>query len=231
MSSACTCQLLYCIVLYCIGRVCEQCRAVLQSALAHCNPSVIRENLVEVPTVTWDDVGGLDGVKQELRELIHYPVLHQPSYLHDYLPANYTISIVHFRPLLTLKSNWISGSHSRKLCVQRLWSYDLTALYKSVYYYYYDALHRRSCNQQAWPHHQVAVAKFSKSTVYRKVPEGTKLIFGGTWISLKHSLGWIKGSSHAKNQLYPSSHFDTIPGFDGWADRGRMSNTRQHILH
>jgi len=46
----------------------------LQTALAKSNPSVLRENFVEVPTVTWNDVGGLDDVKQELRELIQYPV-------------------------------------------------------------------------------------------------------------------------------------------------------------
>ena len=34
------------------------------------NPSALRETVVEVPTVTWDDVGGLDEVKRELQELV-----------------------------------------------------------------------------------------------------------------------------------------------------------------
>ena len=37
-------------------------------------PSAIRETVVEVPTVTWDDVGGLENVKTELQELVQYPV-------------------------------------------------------------------------------------------------------------------------------------------------------------
>ena len=34
------------------------------------NPSALRETVVEVPTVTWDDIGGLDSVKRELQELV-----------------------------------------------------------------------------------------------------------------------------------------------------------------
>lgn len=34
------------------------------------NPSALRETVVEVPTVTWSDVGGLDEVKRELQELV-----------------------------------------------------------------------------------------------------------------------------------------------------------------
>lgn len=45
-------------------------------ALAHSNPSSLRETVVEVPNVSWDDIGGLEGVKRELRELVQYPVEH-----------------------------------------------------------------------------------------------------------------------------------------------------------
>eukprot|EP01097_Dermamoeba_algensis_P000474 TRINITY_DN1163_c0_g1_i1.p1 TRINITY_DN1163_c0_g1~~TRINITY_DN1163_c0_g1_i1.p1 ORF type:complete len:800 (+),score=237.86 TRINITY_DN1163_c0_g1_i1:75-2474(+) len=38
------------------------------------NPSAIRETQVEVPNVTWEDIGGLEKVKEELRELVQYPV-------------------------------------------------------------------------------------------------------------------------------------------------------------
>jgi transitional endoplasmic reticulum ATPase len=45
-------------------------------ALGAANPSSLRETVVEVPTVSWDDIGGLEGVKRELRELVQYPVEH-----------------------------------------------------------------------------------------------------------------------------------------------------------
>ena len=34
------------------------------------NPSALRETVVEVPTVTWNDIGGLEEVKKELQELV-----------------------------------------------------------------------------------------------------------------------------------------------------------------
>ncbi|KAH3731374.1 cell division cycle protein 48-like [Pelomyxa schiedti] len=40
------------------------------------NPSALRETVVEVPNVTWADIGGLLEVKRELREVIQYPVEH-----------------------------------------------------------------------------------------------------------------------------------------------------------
>eukprot|EP01006_Ploeotia_vitrea_P045517 TRINITY_DN66947_c7_g9_i1.p1 TRINITY_DN66947_c7_g9~~TRINITY_DN66947_c7_g9_i1.p1 ORF type:complete len:803 (-),score=157.74 TRINITY_DN66947_c7_g9_i1:197-2554(-) len=43
-------------------------------ALGNCNPSALRETVVEIPNVTWDDIGGLETVKGELQELIQYPV-------------------------------------------------------------------------------------------------------------------------------------------------------------
>ena len=45
-----------------------------KTALGMSNPSALRETVVEVPNVTWDDVGGLEGVKRELQEMIQYPV-------------------------------------------------------------------------------------------------------------------------------------------------------------
>jgi transitional endoplasmic reticulum ATPase len=39
-------------------------------------PSALREVFVEVPDVSWDDVGGLEQVKQELREAIEWPIQH-----------------------------------------------------------------------------------------------------------------------------------------------------------
>jgi transitional endoplasmic reticulum ATPase len=50
-------------------------------ALGTSNPSALRETVVEVPTVTWDDIGGLDKVKQELQETVQYPVEHPEKFL------------------------------------------------------------------------------------------------------------------------------------------------------
>merc|ERR1712144_180732 len=38
------------------------------------NPSALREMTVEVPNVTWADIGGLEKVEQELKETIQYPL-------------------------------------------------------------------------------------------------------------------------------------------------------------
>ena len=45
------------------------------------NPSALRETVVETPTVTWADIGGLAQVKRELQELVQYPVEHPEKYL------------------------------------------------------------------------------------------------------------------------------------------------------
>mmetsp|Transcript_5730 Transcript_5730/g.9919 ORF Transcript_5730/g.9919 Transcript_5730/m.9919 type:complete len:879 (+) Transcript_5730:86-2722(+) len=45
-------------------------------AMQVCNPSALREVAVQVPDVTWDDIGGLEDVKRELQELVQYPVEH-----------------------------------------------------------------------------------------------------------------------------------------------------------
>ncbi|KAG0348308.1 AAA ATPase cdc48 [Podila humilis] len=50
-------------------------------ALGVSNPSALRESVVEVPTVTWNDVGGLEKVKQELQETVQYPVEHPEKFL------------------------------------------------------------------------------------------------------------------------------------------------------
>lgn len=50
-------------------------------ALGVSNPSALRETAVEVPTVTWNDIGGLEKVKQELQETVSYPVEHPELFL------------------------------------------------------------------------------------------------------------------------------------------------------
>ncbi|KAJ0017250.1 hypothetical protein Pint_10134 [Pistacia integerrima] len=46
------------------------------TALGTSNPSAFRETVVEVPKVSWEDIGGLDTVKRELQETVQYPVEH-----------------------------------------------------------------------------------------------------------------------------------------------------------
>ncbi|XP_078091139.1 transitional endoplasmic reticulum ATPase-like [Mustelus asterias] len=52
-----------------------------QWALGQSNPSALRETVVEVPTVTWEDIGGLGEVKRELQELVQYPVEYPDKFL------------------------------------------------------------------------------------------------------------------------------------------------------
>ncbi|KXZ45807.1 hypothetical protein GPECTOR_50g601 [Gonium pectorale] len=51
-----------------------------KTALGMSNPSALRETVVEVPNVSWDAIGGLEGVKRELQELIQYPVEHPEKF-------------------------------------------------------------------------------------------------------------------------------------------------------
>jgi len=43
-------------------------------ALKLVQPSALREISIEIPNVTWDDVGGLEDVKRELREVVELPL-------------------------------------------------------------------------------------------------------------------------------------------------------------
>jgi len=49
-------------------------------ALGVSNPSSLRETVVEVPNIKWDDIGGLESVKRELREMVQYPVEHPEKF-------------------------------------------------------------------------------------------------------------------------------------------------------
>lgn len=49
-------------------------------ALGISNPSALRETVVESVNVTWDDIGGLEKIKEELKETVEYPVLHPEMY-------------------------------------------------------------------------------------------------------------------------------------------------------
>jgi transitional endoplasmic reticulum ATPase len=47
-----------------------------QSALKDVQPSALREVYVQRPNIKWTDIGGLDAVKEELKEAIEWPMRH-----------------------------------------------------------------------------------------------------------------------------------------------------------
>ncbi len=49
-------------------------------AMKNVQPTLMREVLVEVPEVHWDDIGGLEDVKQQLREAVEWPLKHPEVY-------------------------------------------------------------------------------------------------------------------------------------------------------
>jgi transitional endoplasmic reticulum ATPase len=49
-------------------------QAHFEDALKNVNPSSLRETVVEVPDVKWEDIGGLEEVKRNLIEMIQYPI-------------------------------------------------------------------------------------------------------------------------------------------------------------
>ncbi|VAI08920.1 unnamed protein product [Triticum turgidum subsp. durum] len=51
-----------------------------KTALTTSNPSALRETVVEVPNVSWEDIGGLENVKRELQETVQYPVEHPEKF-------------------------------------------------------------------------------------------------------------------------------------------------------
>ena len=54
-----------------------------RDSLKEVRPSALREVMIETPNVTWDDVGGLESLKEELREAIEWPIKHKDAF--DYV--------------------------------------------------------------------------------------------------------------------------------------------------
>merc|ERR1712157_668761 len=50
------------------------------AAMGHCNPSSLRETVVEVPNIKWDDIGGLEDTKRNLQETILCPIDHPEKF-------------------------------------------------------------------------------------------------------------------------------------------------------
>jgi len=51
-----------------------------KDALKEVRPSALREVLVQVPNVTWEDVGGLESLKEELYEAVEWPLKHKEAF-------------------------------------------------------------------------------------------------------------------------------------------------------
>ncbi|KAM1413071.1 hypothetical protein ACFXTO_025717 [Malus domestica] len=52
----------------------------LQTALCTSSPAALRETVLEVPNVSWEDIGGLETVKNELQETVQYHVEHPEKF-------------------------------------------------------------------------------------------------------------------------------------------------------
>jgi transitional endoplasmic reticulum ATPase len=50
------------------------------NALKRVQPSAMREVMVEAPTITWDDIGGLDAPRDRLREGVELPLKHPEAF-------------------------------------------------------------------------------------------------------------------------------------------------------
>lgn len=52
------------------------------SALTEVAPSAVREVFVEMPNISWEDVGGLEDIKRQLRESVEWPLKYRDLYRH-----------------------------------------------------------------------------------------------------------------------------------------------------
>jgi transitional endoplasmic reticulum ATPase len=51
-----------------------------KEALKEIQPSALREVMVQVPDIKWDDIGGLESAKQELREAVEWPLKYPENF-------------------------------------------------------------------------------------------------------------------------------------------------------
>ncbi len=69
----------------------------VRAALREIEPSALREVFVEVPDVTWDDVGGLDATKDRLKETVQWPLEHADAFAQVGLQSTKGV-LLHGRP-------------------------------------------------------------------------------------------------------------------------------------
>ncbi len=55
-------------------------RKDFEEALKEVRPSALREVFIEVPSVHWEDVGGLEDVKRSLKEAVEWPLKHREAF-------------------------------------------------------------------------------------------------------------------------------------------------------
>ena len=67
-----------------------------RDALKEVRPSALREVQVQIPNVSWDDVGGLDDLKEELREAVEWPIKHKEAF--DYVDVETPKGILLYGP-------------------------------------------------------------------------------------------------------------------------------------
>lgn len=65
-----------------------------RDALNKVSPSALRK--VQVPNVSWDDVGGLDALKEELKEAVEWPIRYKDAY--DYVNVESPKGILLYDP-------------------------------------------------------------------------------------------------------------------------------------
>jgi len=51
-----------------------------KESLKTVRPSALREVLIEIPNIKWSDIGGLENVKQELKEAVEWPLKHPEAF-------------------------------------------------------------------------------------------------------------------------------------------------------
>ncbi len=57
------------------------CHKDFSDALKVVRPSAMREVLVETPNIGWNDIGGLENIKQELKEAVEWPLKYPKSFI------------------------------------------------------------------------------------------------------------------------------------------------------
>ncbi len=67
-----------------------------EQALTEVSPSALREVFVEVPNVSWNDIGGLDGIKNTLKEAVEWPLKYHQVFQH--LKAKAPLGILIYGP-------------------------------------------------------------------------------------------------------------------------------------
>jgi transitional endoplasmic reticulum ATPase len=67
-----------------------------RDALKEVRPSALREVQVQIPNVSWDDVGGLDQLKEELREAVEWPIKYKEAF--DYVNVETPKGILLYGP-------------------------------------------------------------------------------------------------------------------------------------